>query len=168
MFDVSVCGGNGYGRFTKLDPKKCIKADATVMSQLPSDWQKYKRFVKICPLTKNKINSDVSIISIWVNEYFDAKYPPLATHQWEQFPAPVIMDKMLHKIGSLPELFPDDDITSSIVYYGKWHGGIPTEIRVDVENPAEGGDYYYSPIVYNSNNGVYEPKNKEIIHGKRH
>ena len=132
------------------------------MSQLPSDWQKFNGFVKICSLAKNKKNSDVSIISIWVNEYFDAKY------LWEQFPAPVIIDIKLQKIGSLPELYPDDDITSSIIYYGKWHRAIPTEIRVDVENTAEGGDYYYNPIVYNSNEGRYELENKEITQEKRH
>jgi hypothetical protein len=168
MLTVSICNGNGYRGFTKLDPQKCTKADARIMSQLPSDWQKYNGFVKICSLKKDNTNSNISVISIWVDEYFEARFPPPAPHQWEEFPIPVIVNGDLQIVGTLPEIYPIDDITSPIIYYGRWQGEIPTEIRIDVENPAEGGDYYYKPIIYNRNEGRYEIKNKEIIHGKRH
>jgi hypothetical protein len=55
------------------------------------------------------------------------------------------------------------------VYFGKWQSGMLTEIRVDVYNPAVTGDYYYAPLIWNKNSGVYEMKSgeKEKTYGHR-
>jgi hypothetical protein len=156
-----------YKGFTRLNPAECVPADAALLSKLPPVWGKYGSFVKICNLKKNGKESVIYIISIWEREYFKSIQQTGMTPELQSFPLPVIVNKSLSKIGDLPEVYPLDDITSQVIYYGKWRQSIPTEIRVDVKNPAEGGDYYYEPITYNWATGSYEMKNKETVNGRR-
>ena len=164
---ASVSSATPYREFTRLNPIECVPADAAILSALPPVWKKYGAFVKICNLKKNGKESGVSIISVWEQEYFRSIQQAGKTPELESFPLPVIVDKSLRKIGELPEVYPLDDITSPVIYFGKWRQSIPTEIRVDVKNPAEGGDYYYEPTIYNWVTGRYEMKNRETANGRR-
>lgn len=164
---VSSAMGAGYKGFTKLNPNECLPVDKKVISQLPSEWQRYTGYVKICNLKHDHEKSNISIISVWVDDFLEAKFPHPAPHKWENFPLPLIVSTELWNIGTLPEIYPVDDITSPTIYYGRWQYSIPTEIRVDVKNPAEGGDYYYAPLIYNRKSGRYEMKDKEISDGRR-
>jgi len=165
---VSNSYGKGYKGFKLLNPDECSQLDKKVVSQLPVEWHKYADFVKICKL-KEKGNTDakVSIISIWINDYYDTTVPTGAPHIWENFPLTLIVDSNLHIIGKLPEIYPMNDITSPDVYYGKWKSGIPTEIRIDVNNPAVEGDYYYSPLIWDIKSLNYKMKSKEVTYGRR-
>ena len=164
---ASASAAAPYTGLTKLNPAECVPADAAIMSKLPPVWEKYGPFVKICNLKKSGKESGISIISIWEREYFKSIQQTGKTPELESFPLPVIVTKSLSKIGDLPEVYPLDDITSQVIHYGKWRQSVPTEIRVDVKNPAEGGDYYYEPIIYNWATGRYEMKNKETTDGRR-
>ena len=117
---------------------------------------------------KERDGSDarVFIVSIWVDDYFNKNFPQ-GPRKWEKFPLPLVLDSYSKIIGELPEIYPTEDITSSTICYGKWHSGRPGEIRIDVSNPAEGGDYYYEPLVWNQKVKKYQMKHAEAIDGRR-
>lgn len=162
-----AASATSYRGLTKLDPKSCSKAEDAVVNQLPLSWRKYSGFIKVCNLRKEKKGSDISLISIWEQDYFKSMLQSGQAPHDESFPLPIIVDRQLAQLGSLPEVYPEDDVTSLVIHYGKWKSLIPTVILVDVENPAEGGDYYYAPIIYNDTSGRYEMKRKEVINGRR-
>ncbi len=162
---VSNVHSEGYRNFLLLNPDDCAPLDKNVAMQLPAEWHKYANFVKICELKrKGDREASVSIISLWAHDYYDSL--PEGT-LWKGFPLPLIIDKHFRQLGRLPELYPAGDITTVNLYYGKWQSGMPMEIRIDVRNPAVGGDYYYAPLIWNKTTRLYEMKSKEITHGVR-
>ena len=163
---TALCYGSGYKGFKKLNPDDCLLLDKiSIVSQLPEQWHKYSNFVKICKLKQNESSiGQVSIISIWAHDYLDTLSP---NAPWENFPLPIIIDSHFKQIGQLSELYPSDYVTDLNIYYGKWQFDLPAEIRVDVENPAVSGDYYYPPLIYNKKSGYYEMKGKVTINGRR-
>jgi hypothetical protein len=157
-----------YKGFKLLNPDECVPLDNKLAFQLPAEWHKYADFIKICKLKeKEPTDAKVSIISIWVLEYFNTRFPPPARHIWENFPLPLIVDREFKQIGQLPEQYPDDPPRELDIYFGKQQMGIATEIRIDVYNPAVSCDYYYAPLKWSKKDGRYEMKNKEPIDGKR-
>lgn len=163
---VSSAHSEGYRNFLLLNPDDCVPLDKKVVMQLPAEWHKYAGFVKICGLKrKEDREASVSIISVWAHDYYDS-LPEGAL--WKDFPLPLIIDKAFLRIGELPELYPTGDIITVNLYYGKWRGHIPTEIMVDVINPAVEGNYFYAPLVWNKQNRVYQmKKGKGITYGSR-
>ncbi|HME42795.1 MAG TPA: hypothetical protein VKF36_06895 [Syntrophorhabdales bacterium] len=155
----------GYKGFLKLNPDECVPLDKKIVLQLSAEWHKYADFVKICALTQKKGQpAKGSIISVWVEEYYGT-LPSDA--MWEKFPLPLIVDDHFQKIGQLPELYPMDQPRELDVYYGKWQLGMPTEIMVDVHNPAVSGDYYYDSLIWNKDRGTYEMKSEGERYGRR-
>ena len=161
---TSYC--NGYKGYIKLKPEECVILDkSSVVSKLPMEWHKYAGFIKRCELRqKNTSTSQISVISIWAHDYLNTQAP---NAPWEKFPLPIIIDCNFVQVGQLNELYPSDWVTDLNVYFGKWQLGIPAEIRVDVENPAVSGDYYYAPLIWNKKNKSYEMKSKRTINGSR-
>lgn len=166
LVNTAYANAYEYKGFLKLNPNECISLrNNIVLSKLPVEFAKYTGFVKICKLVnKNGKGTRVSIVSIWAHDYLDAKS---AKAPWENFPLPVIVDNEFKPLGYLYELYPSGWVTDLNIYYGKWRSDIPTEIRVDVENPAVSGDYYYAPMRWNQEGWFYEIKSKEIINGRR-
>jgi hypothetical protein len=154
--------------FLLLNPDDCAPLDKKVVMQLPAEWHKYADFVKICGLKrKGDREASVSIISVWAHDYYDS-LP--AGSLWKDFPFPLIINKDFRRLGELPELYPTGDIATINLYCGKWQGYMPTEIRVDVINPAVEGNYFYAPLVWNKQNSTYRMKKtngKEITYGSR-
>jgi hypothetical protein len=158
--------GEGYKGFLKLNPDECAPLDNKIVLQLPAEWHKYGDFIKICGLAQKKGQpAKVSIISIWADDYYEAQSPDPV---WEDFPMPLIVDSSFHRVGQLPEIYPSDPPRWLNVYYGKWQWRIPAEIRVDVENPAVTGDYYYDSLIWNKNKESYQMRTKERAYGRRH
>ncbi|GFO60219.1 hypothetical protein GMST_25440 [Geomonas silvestris] len=156
-----------YPGFELLQESQCSKADAYLVSTLPTQWQKYALFVKSCELMgKAGSPSGFQIVSVWVDEYFQEKYPRQHP-RWEPFPKALILDSHLKVVGTLPVVYPRDDITFPDVFYGRWITNVPTEIRIDVENPAEGGDYYYAALVWDESSHSYRSHGTEAIDGTR-
>jgi len=163
----STTFGKGYKGFQLLNPDDCVPLDKKTVLQLPAEWHKHADFVKICELKqKNGQTAKVSIISVWVQDYYQT-LPSDAP--WEKFPLPLILNERFLQIGRLPELYPMDQPRELDVYFGKWKSGLPTEIMVDVYNPAVGGDYYYAPLIWSKTGNVYEMKSgkKERTYGHR-
>jgi hypothetical protein len=154
----------GYPGFRELNDEECVVLDEKDIQKLPPAWHKYKGFVKICGLKKNKTaKANISIISIWANDYLDSQKKT----SWEDFPRTVIVDDHFNQLGTLPELYPMDSPSEPIIYYGRWKKGIPTAIRIDVYNPAVSGDYYYAPLIWNEKTKKYYMKETESVSGKR-
>ncbi len=159
--------GEGSQDFILLKPNDCVPLDKKVVLQLPNKWRKYAGFVKICGLKRKKADTaNVSLISIWVNDYY-ATLPPNAPS--EECPLPLIVDKTYRQIGQLPELYPTDPPRELDVRYGKWNSGMPMEIRIHVYNPAVTGNYDYAPLIWNKSQRLYQMKKsgKEKIYGDR-
>ena len=162
---ISVARSESYKGFLKLNPDECVPLDKKVVDQLPADWHKYGDFVKICGLPQKKGQpAKVSIISVWAHDYY-ATLP--AGTLWENLPRPLIVDSSYREIGLLREVYPADPPRDLYVHYGRWEAGLPTEIRVDVHNPAVDGDYFYAPLKWNKKSGRYEMKSKEVTYGIR-
>ena len=53
----------------------------------------------------------------------------------------MLVDREFRCVGGLPELFPFDQPRTLTLRHGLWRDGVPQEIRVQVSNPAVGGDY---------------------------
>ena len=157
--------GKGYKGFLLLNPDECVPADKKVLLQLPAEWHKYGDFVKICGLTQKKGQpAKVSILSVWADDFYEAQSPDPV---WEDFPLPLIVNNSFHQVGQLPEIYPSNPPHWLNVHYGKWQSGIPTEIRVDVENPAVTGDYYYAPLLWNKDKEKYQMKSEERTYGRQ-
>ena len=153
----------GYKGFRALKQEECSRLEEKQVTQLPETWHKYGNFIKICELKQRKDQiAKVSIISIWADAYLDAQ-PANAT--WEQFPLPLVVDRNFRLIGQLPELYPTHQAHELKIYYGKWQGGLPTEIKLHVYNPAAYGDFDYPPLIWNKTTRLYETNNKEIKDG---
>lgn len=157
--------GQDYKGFSLLNPDECALLDKKVVLQLPAEWHRYGDFVKICGLAQNKGQpAKVSIISVWADDYYETQSP---TPMWENFPLPLIVNSTFHPVGRLPEVYPSNPPHWLKVYYGKWQSDIPAEIRVDVENPAVTGDYYYDPLIWNKDKDGYKMKSEERTYGGR-
>ena len=166
---ATIVYGNEYKMFNKLNPEECILLDReTVITQLPIEWSKYTDFIKICKLkNKNSSAAQTSIISIWVLDYYNARFLSPTLRKEEKFPAPVIVDIKNNIIGQLPQQFPDDPPRELDVFYQKYDGDLSAEILIDVYNPAVSGDYYYTPLKWNINNRRYEMSDKDKKYGHR-
>ena len=78
-----------------------------------------------------------------------------------------VVDENLNVVGTLPENFPMDSRTESVIHFGKWESGVPTEIRVDIYDPTVSGDHYYSPLIWNEKDKRYHMSDKEPKSGHR-
>jgi len=155
-----------YPGFNKVAEKECVVLNDMEIQKLPHVWNKYKGFVKKCELRKNKKSKAiVSIVSVWANDYLDAHKQEI----WENFPNTIIIDNQFNQCGTFPDvdIFPSTPPSFLKVYYGKWNAGIPMEIRIDVDNLAVSGDYYYAPLIWNEKIKKYEMKDVEEKSGKR-
>jgi len=156
-----------YPGFLLLKESDCKPVADGDVSKLSAGYQKYSKFVKVCGLkeTKQEI-SEVFVVSIWTDDYYRTRFPG-RTPVWEEFPLPLIVDANFRRLGGLPEIYPSNDVTSPEVYHGRWRRGIPTEIRIDVSNPAVDGDYYYPPFLWEPQKGLYSMSGTEVKYGKR-
>lgn len=151
--NVSAAGNKD---FLLLKPDDCVSLEKGAVLQLPDSWHEYEGFIKICSLkTRNARVAKVSVIAIWVKDYYDS-LPPGAP--WEEFPLPLIVDRHFRPVGKLPELYPVHPPRELEVSYGKFQSGAPTEIRIHVHNPATSGDYDYAPLIWNRKHHVFERK----------
>jgi len=157
--------GDVYPGFLLLNSSKCSPLDKDSVLKLPNEWHKYGDFVKICGLRARKAKTaKIFIVSIWVLDYYKDKSPEAL---WEKFPLPIIVNSDFKQIGQLPRIYPMDHVVESFVYYGKWKSGFPHEIRVDLFNPTITGNYYFMPLIWNTEVGNYKMKSDEPIYGKR-
>lgn len=165
LVDTASCFG-GTKDFRQVSEQDCSPLAREDMLKLPLEYHKYLGFVKMCRL--KRMNSDrdwrTALISIWAHDYLRPK-GDAAT--WEDFPPALLVDRNFKAVGKLSELYPMDWATHLVVSYGKWHNGRPTEIRVDVSNPAVSGDYYYAPLLWKQTEGRYEMKSQQPTTGKR-
>lgn len=153
-----------YQGFRELDAKDCIALAPQSVQKLSTHWQKYKDFIKICPLQSSPESpAKVSVVSIWTDDYMNTRPKKI----WEDFPLSILVDQDLSEIGTLPEIFPMDFRTEPRIYYGKWKSGLPTEIKVDVFNPTVSGDYYYSPLTWDEKIKRYRMTDGEPKFGSR-
>lgn len=159
------CYGGTKG-FKKVDEGKCSPLTREDVQKLPLEYGKYVGFLKKCSLKVKDSDTawKTALVSVWAHDYLSSK----GTSNWEEFPPPLLTDSNFKKLGTLPELFPMDWVTHLVVSYGKWRNGRPSEIRVDVSNPAVSGDYYYPPLQWNQAAGGYEMKSRQPLPGKRH
>lgn len=153
--------------FKELQEKECGAVDPYLVMKLPKSFAKYANWAKACPLRKeDNSKAHIYIISIWSESYYESQVGD-AKNILEHFPRPIIMDGKCTLLGELPELFPVNDTTFPRIYFGRWVSGIPTEIHVDVSNPAVDGDYFYPPIVWDGNQRKYFSTSGEVTHGQR-
>lgn len=161
---VPLSFAGSYPGFKELKSKNCTALDSQSIQKLPSSWEKYEQFIKICSLLKSSHSSaKVAIVSIWTDDYMNSQ----SKRMWEDFPLTILVDENLNEIGTLPEIFPMDSRTEPIIYYGRWKSGIPTEIKVDVYNPTVSGDYYYAPLTWDEKRRRYHMIDKEPKFGPR-
>jgi hypothetical protein len=160
--------GTVYKEFKRLNPEDCVPlGKEVVIKQLPKVWHKYVEFIELCKLNpKKESEAKVSIISILFDNYNNNKF---VAEQYinDNFPLPLIVDTNYRQLGVLPEQLQNDEPGSVDLFFGKYFSGTPSEIRIDVENPAVSGDYYYYPLVWNKKTSSYEMKSQEVINGRR-
>jgi hypothetical protein len=153
----------GNAEFAEVKDDKCVVLHDKELRALPATWHKYEGFVKSCGLQNKSSRPKVSLISVWSHDYLDANNKK----SWEEFPLPILVDGQFRQCGTLPELYPTSYVNSVYVSYGKWRSGIPTEIRVDVDDPTVSGDYHYAPLKWDDSDGKYKTLNSSRINGKR-
>lgn len=153
-----------YPGFKQVKPQDCVSLDITRIQSLPPSWHKYEKFIKICPVKRaERSNAVVSIVSVWTEDYLNTK----AVKTWEEFPYSIIIDDESREVGTLPVIFPIDAPVEPDIYFGRWKGDLPTEVRVDVRDPTVSGDYYYPPLKWNSKDKMYHLTDKEPKSGSR-
>lgn len=156
-----------FNDFKKLQKDHCKPPRQKLLQKLTGEWVGYKKFIKQCDLKKDEaLPAAISIVSIWVTEYYESK-PISDVASVENFPLPIIVYQDVETVGELPELYPENDVVSPKIYFGKWMENIPTEIRVDVSNPAVEGNYFYPPLLWNDKSRTYEMKSKDVTYGQR-
>ncbi len=163
--------GAVYEEFAKLNPVTCVPlGKEAVLSRMPAAWRPYADFAKRCALKRgNATASTVSIISIWLRNYEEARFPAGTPRVGDNPPPPlpIIVDNAFHIIGHLPEAYPFVEVTDPDIYYGKWHSDMPTEILVDVDDPTVSADRYYAPLTWNEKSHRYEQKETIDMPGHR-
>ncbi len=87
------------------------------------------------------------LVSVFAEDYFRGM--PAST-PWADFPKPLLLDADWRCVGVLPELYPLDEPRTLTLRHGRWQDGIPQEIRIQVTNPALGGDYALPTLQWNT------------------
>jgi len=136
-----------------LKPETCREISESESAKLPSVWRPYIGFIKACQIFASGA-LEVDIISIWLLDYFQSKYPEGAAPVMESFPMPVIVNQDLKVLGTLPEYYPDDPPRELEIYYSD-KTTIPPDLYIKVYNPGAGGDYSYPPMTWNVRKGSY-------------
>lgn len=147
------------GAWVKLDAAMCKPIDAAVA--LPEGWSKYRSASRQCPLTRRpNEHAQVSLISVFVDDYY-FQLPKDAP--WESFPPAMLVDASGQCLARLSHLFPSEPPSQLVVRAGGWKNGFPTLLRLDVLNPAVGGDYSLPSLQWDSKTKRYQPDSKAII-----
>jgi len=121
-----------------LSPEACAPLSEGERAKLPAAWAKYTEAARRCELTAPGAAPRVALISVFAETYYAGR---AADAPWEDFPKPLLVDRDFRCVGGLPELFPFDQPRTLTLRHGLWRDGVPQEIRVQVSNPAVGGDY---------------------------
>ncbi len=121
-----------------LSPANCKPLDDAEQAHLPASWKGFTAAARRCDLAAPGASSQVMLVSVFAEDYFRGL--PAST-PWADFPKPLLMDTAWRCLGALPELYPLDEPRTLTLRHGRWVDGIPQEIRVQVANPALGGDY---------------------------
>lgn len=161
----STAYGNEYKGFTKLDPSQCVPLDKEQVVSQSGPMAQISGFHQGVP-TETGENRFCTCVDRF---HLGSRISGVSTAKCSlaRFSIPIIINDQFERIGQLSELYPSDWVTDLKIRYGKWQSDIPTEIRVDVENPAVSGDYYYAPLIWNAKSGRYEMKDVEPKNGKR-
>jgi hypothetical protein len=130
-----------------LSPAGCHPLNDAEQARLPASWKPYASSTRRCDLAAPGAAPKVSLVSVFAEDYFRGS-PPSAP--WEDFPKPLLVDSAWRCVGVLPELYPFDEPRTLTLRYGQWLDGIPQEIRVQVANPALGGDYALPPLSWDA------------------
>lgn len=121
-----------------LSPEACTPLADADRAKLPASWAKYLDAARRCELAAPGDTPRVALISVFAETYYATR---AADAPWEDFPKPMLVDREFRCVGGLPELFPFDQPRTLTLRHGLWRDGVPQEIRVQVSNPAVGGDY---------------------------
>ncbi len=121
-----------------LSPETCAPLGEADRARLPAAWAKYLDATRRCELTAPGGTARVALVSVFAETYYATR---AADAPWEDFPKPLLVDRDFRCVGGLPELFPFDQPRTLTLRHGLWREGVPQEIRVQVSNPAVGGDY---------------------------
>lgn len=130
-----------------LKPETCETISPHQMGKLPPGWRKYLGYIKACSILKSRAQ-EITLISIWIQDYFNSRYPKDVAPSMENFPLPIIVDQVFKVLGTLPEYYPDDPPRELDLYYLLKQGS-PPDLYVKVHNPGAGGDYSYPPMRWN-------------------
>ncbi len=126
------------GAWRALAPESCSPLSQTDRARLPANWKPYVDAARRCELSAPDGQPQVALISVFTDEYYRGRP---ADAPWEDFPKPLLVDRDFRCVGGLRELFPSDQPRTLTLRHGLWRDGVPQEIRVQVINPAVGGDY---------------------------
>lgn len=148
--------------FKQVNAEECVALDVRRLLSLPPPWHKYEKFVKICPVRRNARSKPVvSMVSIWTEDYLKTK----EVKTWENFPHSIVVNEQFQEVATLPAMI--ESPIEPVVYFGKWKGALPTEVRVDVHDPTVSGDYYYPPFKWDDKDRRYYMSDEEPKPGRR-
>lgn len=158
---------SGDAEFKLLNEEDCKPLEPSSFTKLPPRFSAYAKWAKKCPLAKTTTSTaTVFIISVWSEAYYDSQSGSAKTMR-KDFPLPVIIDESFSQLGELPEIYPVNDTTFPQISFGHWVANFPTQINIDVSNPAVDGDYFYPPLVWDRKRHHYFAKPGEVKYGHR-
>jgi len=133
----------GAAQWRTLSPASCQPLSSADQAKLPATWQAFATAARRCELAAPGTPAKVALVSIFTEEYYRGRP---ANAPWEEFPKPLLLDASGRCVGVLPELYPTEEPRTLTLRHGLWRDGVPQEIRVQVANPAVGGDYALPPL----------------------
>ncbi|UXH80612.1 hypothetical protein [Roseateles amylovorans] len=158
---ASAKAGTKASAWRTLTPTSCKPLSAEEGKHMPDAWGPYLGAARRCDLTPAGGPAQVSLISVFVEDFYRGK-PDNAP--WENFPKPMLVDRDFRCLGGLRELYPYDQPRELQLRHGLWKAGVPQEIRVQVSNPAVGGDYALPVLRWDAQQHLYQasgPKTDE-------
>lgn len=139
-----------------LSAQRCIPlATSAFKVTLPAEWQPYLSATRVCPLAQGaEMKASIVLVSVFQEDYYRDKP---ADAKWEHFPKPIFFNNQGRCVARLPELYPDEPPREITLSYGHWQATIPGTIRLQVSNPAVGGNYDLPTLSWDTQQQHYLP-----------
>jgi hypothetical protein len=134
----------------------CGRLSAAQREWLPSEWQPFLEYTRVCSIQNSKREAVVLLVSAWAILYYKAQ--PGTTVSQVDMPHPLLFSPAGAVLGSLPYNFPDDPPAELRVTFAQWEDDFPQRIDLFLTDPRAAGSRSLPPLVWDQNQRKFATK----------
>lgn len=132
--------------------KVCLVPTPIQTTWLPTEWQEFLPFVRVCHIIDKRDKPVLLIVSVWAELYYSDKSSGAVD---VSMPKPLLFFPGGKLVGIFPTNFPDDPPNELILTFKSWLHGFPQRIDLLVKSPTASGDQVLPSLVWSKAAGKY-------------